>query len=228
MKLIAEHEPELSLVLLDSEQLAKVELFAEERALIAGAKSQTSVDQLTLGREAARRALSHKEPQLWPTIGRGPLGQPLWPAGYVGSISHCQLLNKTWAAAVVGVAAKYGNLGIDLEPRARNLAEGLARRICSAQELAWIVDPQSPQGRQRLLQIFSAKEALFKLLSPLAEVTFGFDEAELTWEPAQEPPCFSALVSLKKRPGFVVPGVIRIYSTAEGDLLLSVACLKAP
>lgn len=44
---------------------------------------------------------------------RGKAGEPIWPEGVVGSITHC----KGYVAAATGVSALYASIGIDVEIR---------------------------------------------------------------------------------------------------------------
>src|SRR5262249_24756139 len=95
-----------------------------------------------LGRAAARGAL--RELGIADVgIQRGPGGDPLWPDGFVGAISHAPDL----AVAVVGRASDYAGLGIDVEEPARGPTARAARLVCRPSEMAW-VDPES--GTQRL------------------------------------------------------------------------------
>jgi len=129
----------------------------------------------SMGRAAARDALS--ELGIYGVaIQRGPSGEPLWPAGIVGAISHAGDL----AIAIVGDQTHYAGLGIDIEQLSRGLTARAARLICTPAEMDW-VDPEA--GTTRLTMLFSAKEAVFKALFPIEGVWLGFGDAELTWHP---------------------------------------------
>ena len=129
----------------------------------------------SLGRAAARDALA--ELGIYGVaIGRGPSGEPLWPAGIVGAISHAGDL----AIAIVGEDSHYAGLGIDFEQLSRGMTARAARLICTPAEMDW-ADPEA--GTTRLTMLFSAKEAIFKALFPIEGVWLGFGDAELTWHP---------------------------------------------
>src|SRR5437588_389954 len=82
-----------------------------------------------LGRAAARDALG--ELGFAPVaIGRGEGGEPLWPAGVVGSISH----SRQVAVAVAGLRQDYVGLGVDVEGLSRALQPRAARLICRPSE----------------------------------------------------------------------------------------------
>jgi 4'-phosphopantetheinyl transferase EntD len=126
-----------------------------------------------LGRASARDALAELGlPGVG--IGRGEAGEPLWPSGTVGAISHSPDL----AVAIVGWRSDYAGIGVDVEEPARGPTARAARLVCRPSEMAW-VDPEA--GTTRLTMLFSAKEALFKAVYPIAGVWLGFAEAELSW-----------------------------------------------
>jgi 4'-phosphopantetheinyl transferase EntD len=129
----------------------------------------------SMGRAAARDALA--ELGIYGVaIGRGASGEPLWPDGIVGAISHAGDL----AIAVVGQQRDYAGLGIDIEQLSRGLTARAARLVCTPAEMEW-VNPEA--DTTRLTMLFSAKEAVFKALFPIEGVWLGFGDAELTWHP---------------------------------------------
>jgi 4'-phosphopantetheinyl transferase EntD len=129
----------------------------------------------SMGRAAARDALAEFD-IYGVAIERGPSGEPLWPAGIVGAITHAGDL----AIAIVGRQTHYAGLGIDVEQLSRGLTARAARLICTPAEMDW-VNPEA--GTTRLTMLFSAKEAVFKALFPIEGVWLGFGDAELTWHP---------------------------------------------
>jgi enterobactin synthetase component D len=130
----------------------------------------------SLGRAAARDALA--ELGIYGVaIERGPSGEPLWPGGVVGAISHAGDLGM----AIVGSAVHYAGLGVDVEQLSRGLTARAARLVCTPSEFAW-AEPEAGSST-RLTMLFSAKEAVFKALFPIEGVWLGFGDAELTWRP---------------------------------------------
>jgi 4'-phosphopantetheinyl transferase EntD len=128
-----------------------------------------------MGRAAARDALA--ELGIYGVaIERGASGEPLWPAGIVGAISHAGDL----AIAIVGRQTDYAGLGIDIEQLSRGLTARAARLICTPAEMDWLA---GEADSTRLMMLFSAKEAVFKALFPIEGVWLGFGDAELTWHP---------------------------------------------
>ena len=112
-------------------------------------------------------------------VANGPHGEPLWPAGIVGSITHCE----GYRACALARASEVLTIGIDAEPNAA-LPAGVLGDIAGARELAWL---QARRLREpevhwdRLL--FSAKETVYKAWFPLTGRWLGFEDAELTLAP---------------------------------------------
>lgn len=91
---------------------------------------------------------------------------PLWPSGFVGSISH----DRDFAAAVVAPAHRLRGIGIDIEP-AEALQPGICDIVSSRVEMSAFSD--IPFGDKAL---FSIKEAVFKAVYPLDGRFLDFHE----------------------------------------------------
>ncbi|MCX5384775.1 4'-phosphopantetheinyl transferase [Streptomyces sp. NBC_00083] len=130
-------------------------LFAAERELCAGAGPRRE-GEFTTGRWCAHRALARLG-ELPVAVGRGPRGEPVWPHGVLGSITHC----PGFRAAALCRADDAWALGIDAEVDAP-LPPRVRERLISADE-AGRMRPEV--AGERLL--FSAKEAAYKACSAL-------------------------------------------------------------
>lgn len=102
----------------------------------------------------------------------GPAREPVWPAGVVGAISHSRSL--AWAAAARQDAGMMG-LGVDLEQFGR-LQPSLYDRLFTRDEVGFI----EATDVESATLLFSAKEAIYKAVFPLAGRFIGFQEVELT------------------------------------------------
>lgn len=121
------------------------------------------------GRIAAVHALREYGHQTVPAIAAG--GEPLWPAGLYGSISH----NGQTAVAVVSSC----RVGVDIETVfTRQLSEALTESIVNAEECALLQQNPLPFALGLSL-VFSAKESLFKAFSSVALPFPGFHSAQL-------------------------------------------------
>ncbi|MER5986824.1 4'-phosphopantetheinyl transferase superfamily protein [Streptomyces sp. NPDC001787] len=154
-------------------------LFPEERELVARSVSKR-VNDFTTARACARRAMAGLG--LPPVaVLRGRRGAPLWPAGIIGSLTHCD----GYRAAALARAADALSLGIDAEPHAP-LPAGVADLISLPSERRWTAPSASGDDGavhwDRLL--FSAKESVFKAWYPVTGTELDFDEAEITFDRA--------------------------------------------
>jgi 4'-phosphopantetheinyl transferase EntD len=107
-----------------------------------------------LGRACARAALAglgHGDA----VIAKGDDGAPIWPAGIVGAITH----TKGYAAALVGEACNFPNIGIDAE-RAGGVTEDLWPRLFTYAEQETLRSHSDPMLAATMF--FSAKEASYK------------------------------------------------------------------
>lgn len=170
-----------------------------------------------LGRAAAREALAELGVERTP-IGRGPGGEPLWPPGFLGAISHAGDL----AIALVGPRSAYAGLGVDVEELGRGPSPRAARLICRPSEMEW-VDVES--GSERLAMLFSAKEAVFKALYPIERVWLGFSDAELTWRP--ERCAFDARILKRVGEGYPAGFALEVHSLLTATQVLSAAACYA-
>lgn len=151
-----------------------VALSAEEEALVARAVDKRRREFTTV-RACARTAFEHLgvEPAPVPT---GDKGEPVWPAGVVGSLTHCD----GYRACAIGRSTEVLAIGIDAEPNAP-LPDGLLPDIARPEEVGWLGDHALAAPAvcwDRLL--FSAKESVYKAWFPLAKRWLGFEDASLT------------------------------------------------
>ena len=153
-------------------------LFPAEQALVRTAEPGRRAE-FTAGRACARVALAALGLPAVPVL-TGPAGEPRWPAGVTGSITHCAGYRACAVARIADVAA----IGIDAEPDA-GLPARLIESVAGHAERAWIAR-QAAAGPvvcwDRLL--FSAKEAVGKLWYPLTGEWPGFGQVAVFPDPA--------------------------------------------
>lgn len=142
--------------------------FPEERAVIAHAAPGRRREFLA-GRACAHGALRELGVRARP-LDRGPAGQPLWPPGVVGSITHA-------GGIAVAVAARTGQvlgLGVDLEPLHPRLDAAVDRLVRSDRERAGPAAAH-PLAAHLPKIAFCAKECVYKAVFPQAgrELRFG-------------------------------------------------------
>ncbi|MCG6498074.1 4'-phosphopantetheinyl transferase superfamily protein [Kitasatospora sp. A2-31] len=140
------------------------------------------------------------------------------PAGWTLSISHSAGL----AVAVAAPLGRHAAVGCDLE--LRRLPAAAARLVLTGPERVWVGDAGTPEAEHRLLALFSAKEAAFKLLCGLQPGTFGaLTVARLTADPlpaGARPQAFRLRPSLPAAPA--APGtpppaaLVRVGAAGDG------------
>jgi 4'-phosphopantetheinyl transferase EntD len=136
-----------------------------------GRMSERRLKDFTAGRAQARIVLRELGLES-PVVPVGPGRTPLWPAGFVGSISHAGDV----AVAVGAPDSLLAAIGVDLEP-AVPLATELLERVCLPAELARLRSHPRPGVGATLT--FSAKESVYKCLSPLTGAFLEFEEVEI-------------------------------------------------
>lgn len=159
-------------------------------ALLANAVEKRRAE-FAAGRYCAWRALQVVGYSGGPgEVGIGPGREPLWPAGYVGSIAHAHGL----AAGVAARADRFAGVGIDCEPvmSEESARETGARIFAAAAAAAAAADAADAEPgveskllpglseAERVTLVFAAKEAIYKCLRPVCGRFFGFQDAELT------------------------------------------------
>jgi 4'-phosphopantetheinyl transferase EntD len=109
----------------------------------------------------------------------GPQRAPCWPVGYVGSLTHC----AGFRAAVVAHSSDLAGLGVDAEPNL-SLPLGVEEIVLDSQERRHVAELTSQwRGPHWDRVIFSAKESVYKVWSPLTGRWLNFDEAEVRVSP---------------------------------------------
>lgn len=124
------------------------------------------LSEFSAGRAAARVALGRPDQAL----PMGPDRAPVWPAGSLGSITHCAGL----CLAIAARSADFQGLGLDAEPEVA-LDPALWDQILRPDEQAAGLPPPG----LTVLAHFVAKEASYKAQYPLSRQLFGFQTLRL-------------------------------------------------
>lgn len=131
--------------------------YPAERQLVARAGDKRQREFFS-GRHVARQAM-HRAGVAPAAVLRGPLGNPVWPAPVIGSISH----DHTLAAAAVCTGSGIQGLGLDLIEHPEEVTDDLAKLIMNPGELELLSElfPDLPA----LGVGFSVKESVVKAVS---------------------------------------------------------------
>lgn len=139
--------------------------------------------EFAAGRHAAALALAHYG--CFARVSRAPGGEPCWPSGFCGSISH----GGGVALAIVARNDAYRSLGVDVERVIAPVqAAEIASRIMSQHEFAVFHQGLPGMSANEHLSLgFSAKESLYKCLNPLAQEFIEFEAARVLRVEAETP-----------------------------------------
>ncbi len=151
----------------------RADLYPAEQACIAKACLKRRLD-FAAGRLCAHRAMARLGVDGFPLL-VGEEGQPLWPPGIVGSISHCE----GHYGAAVAWEREVRSVGLDIE-RLEELEDEFARLVCTRQELHWIQTLPSDHRHVAAVLVFSAKECLYKCQFPLTRRWLDFQDVQVS------------------------------------------------
>jgi 4'-phosphopantetheinyl transferase EntD len=163
------------------ERVAAAELYAdppdltplpEEEPLIARSVAKRRNEFITV-RHCARQALAELGLPPVPIL-KGDKGEPCWPDGVVGSLTHC----AGFRGAVVGLRTDVRSVGIDAEPH-DILPDGVLDAVSLPAERVELGD--LPRGLHWDRILFCAKEATYKAWFPLTHRWLGFEDAHITF-----------------------------------------------
>jgi 4'-phosphopantetheinyl transferase EntD len=170
-------------------------LFPEEEEVIAKAVDKRR-REFTTARACARAALGRLGLPPVPIV-PGHRGAPQWPAGVVGSITHCE----GYRACAVARASEIVTIGLDAEPHAA-LPGGVLSAVTLAPErdrVAALAEARPEVHWDRML--FCVKESVYKAWFPLTGRWLGFEDACVDFDPGSQ--TFDARLMV---PGPVVNG----------------------
>jgi 4'-phosphopantetheinyl transferase EntD len=164
------------------ENLASAELYfdppglapmPDEEPLIARSVAKRRNEFITV-RHCARTALGALGLSPVPIL-KGDKGEPCWPDGVVGSLTHC----TGYRGAVVARSAVVRSVGVDAEPH-DVLPDGVLDVISSEAERRAMT--ALPVGVHWDRILFCAKEATYKAWFPLTKRWLGFEDAHITFD----------------------------------------------
>jgi len=151
-------------------------LLPEER-LAAALLTPPKKAEFVAGRTAARMAMKKlgHPPR---GIPKKESGEPLWPHGLVGSISH----TKDLCLCVMGETQRFRSIGIDIE-NIRRMKKEIAHRVLTSSEKESLSNLPPPLFLQHATILFSAKEAYFKFYFSLTGRPARFHEFSFRLHP---------------------------------------------
>lgn len=144
-----------------------------------------------------------------PAVPSAPDRSPVWPAGVVGALTHCD----GYRAAAVARADAWRGVGIDAEPLAP-LPDGVADLVTTADERAALADLDPALYPERL--VFCVKESVYKVWYPVVRAWLGFEDVRVRLGDGT----FAAHVD---RPGLGVDVLHGRWTTGRGLVVTALA-----
>ena len=190
-------------------------LFPQEQALMATMAGGRRREFAT-ARSCARTALAELGVTPAPIL-RGEHGEPRWPPGFVGSITHCAGYRAAAAARAMDVLA----IGVDAEP-GEPLPDGVLDIVSGPGErerLRGLAAAAPGTCWDRLL--FSAKESVYKAWFPLTGRWLGHQDVDLSIDPGGT---FGArlLTDAVRACGFLLTGFACRWLASDGLIVTAV------
>lgn len=209
--------PEGVAVASTTEDVLDAPLFPEEEAALGRAVEKRRREFVT-ARACARRALDRLGLP-GQAIPAGEKGEPLWPAGVVGSITHC----AGYRACALASASELATIGVDAEVD-EPLPDGLLPDVALPQERRLVLDLEAVAPEvswDRLL--FSIKESIYKAWFPLAGRWLGFEDAAVRIDRQRGTFLARLLVPGPSVGGAALEGFSGRWLAADGLLLAAIA-----
>ncbi len=150
----------------------KGSIFSEEAVLVDGAVAKRK-SEFKAGRLCAHKALARYGCSVEPVL-IAERGQPAWPKGIVGSITH----DRDLCLTVLGSKNEKCGIGIDITENA-GLDRDVVTLICNTREIQDAGRNGSSLGYDPFRVVFSVKESIYKCLFPLVKEIFDFHDVEV-------------------------------------------------
>jgi 4'-phosphopantetheinyl transferase EntD len=178
----------------------------EEQLCLPPTASDKRVQQFHLGRYAAREALKLSGLKEVPPLLRDSTGLPIWPEGFIGSISH----TGTTACASVCAKGSYQSIGVDIERLRFPKHERLPERIFTKENVELIhSDPDKAQDR--FTAFFSSCESIFKSISPLTLTPPQFQDVHFVETDIDDTLQVDWITNRTTLPDSMLPRQVQIY-----------------
>jgi 4'-phosphopantetheinyl transferase EntD len=153
--------------------------FPAEENLLSPTAADKRQREFRAGRHCAHAAIEKLGYKDFPVL-RGERGEPIWPEGVCGSISHA----GERCIAITAQKSNYVSLGVDIE-RDREIKDDTLERISHERERFQLEHAPVKFSQVNVRAIlFSIKECVHKVYYPLNKYTLDFQDVEVSfhWE----------------------------------------------
>ncbi|MFS0691357.1 4'-phosphopantetheinyl transferase superfamily protein [Streptomyces nitrosporeus] len=207
----------------DLQDAAGSTLFPEEE-IVSSSMSRERRLKFAAVRGCARQGLRELGISAGPIL-RGPGGEPVWPAGVVGSMTHC----PGYHAAAVARSDEVAAIGIDAEVNGPLRHREMISLITTVEERTWISDLEASHPEVSWARlVFSAKESLFKAWFSFTGERLGLGDISIGTKESPDGE-FTARV-FARRKGRCVPRPSRLTGRwmARDGLLVTATTIPRP
>lgn len=184
-------------------------LAPQERVAVQQAVASRQIE-FAAGRQAARDAMRRLGRPALP-VPVNPDRSPHWPAGLVGSISHC----RDACVAVVAPADRCQSVGVDVEPH-QGIPSDLWPTICTPAELQRVSEMPEAVRARWVTRVFCAKEAYYKWVYPRLQCLLDFQDVEIGWASTVADARFEVHPQHEQARRLTPPGLCGALLTCEG------------
>ncbi|MES2287192.1 MAG: 4'-phosphopantetheinyl transferase superfamily protein [Bacteroidota bacterium] len=156
-----------------TEEFSNEEVLTSNEKLLVKEVSEKRIRDFSTGRQCARKVLG-KFGDFNSEILIGSKKEPLWPKGFVGSISH----SKSFVGAVVSKSSQLVSIGLDIEKTGR-VKKNMWRNLFTPIEQEFLNTLSEEDELFYTTLFFSMKESFYKLQYPITKQYLWFTDVEL-------------------------------------------------
>lgn len=156
-----------------TEEFSNEEVLTSNEKLLVKEVSEKRIRDFSTGRHCARKILN-KLGDVNSEILIGSKKEPLWPKGFVGSISH----SKSFVGAVVSKSSQLVSIGLDIEKIGR-VKKNMWRNLFTPIEQEFLNTLSEEDELFYTTLYFSMKESFYKLQYPITKEYLWFTDVEL-------------------------------------------------
>jgi 4'-phosphopantetheinyl transferase EntD len=150
------------------------DLHSDEIQTMNGPHTPARLREYSFGRSCAKDGIRNLKGTEILSIPSSSTGEPIWPMGISGSISH----KREIVGAVIGDIKVHRSLGLDIEiPKKSD--ETLIDKVCTSKEKEMIQNLDRTLWSKYVCILFSAKESFFKFQYPILSLDLHFTDVEV-------------------------------------------------
>lgn len=199
-----------------TEEFSNEEVLTSNEKLLVKEVSEKRIRDFSAGRHCAKKLLN-KLGDVNSEILIGSKKEPLWPKGFVGSISH----SKSFVGAVVSKSSQLVSIGLDIEKIGR-VKKNMWRNLFTPIEQEFLNTLSEDDELFYTTLYFSMKESFYKLQYPITKEYLWFTDVELK----QDKGVFNLAVIKEFNSKELLPAFTDINYAKHNDHIISVCFIE--